>query len=128
MNKGTLGEQELQLLQYVSDHSPTSVREAVDGFGAANGLARTTVLTMLERLRTKGYLVRRHVGAVNVYSPAQEKSEVLRGVVEEFVERTLGGSMSPFVAYLAKARNLSDEEIEMLRGLVADDKEEKDAG
>lgn len=124
MNKGTLGEQELQLLQYVSDHSPASVREAVDGFGTPNGLARTTVLTMLERLRTKGYLVRRHQGAVNVYSPAHEKGEVLRNVVEDFVERTLGGSMSPFVAYLAKARNLSEEEIEKLRELVEDEDDE----
>lgn len=125
MNKGTLGEQELQLLQYISDHSPASVREAVDGFGIPNGLARTTVLTMLERLRHKGFLVRRRTGTVNVYSPSVEKSEVLRNVVQEFVERTLGGSMSPFVAYLAKARNLSDDEIAQLRELVSDEEGKK---
>lgn len=126
MNKGSLGEQELQLLQYVSDHHPTSVREAVEGFGAINGLARTTVLTMLERLRRKGFLTRRTEGSVNVYSPSVEKGEMLRGVVQDFVERTLGGSLSPFVAYLAKARNLSDDEIEKLRELVSESEVKKD--
>jgi predicted transcriptional regulator len=43
---------------------------------------------------------------------------VLRGLVREFVEKTLAGSLSPFVAYLAEAKELAPEELAELRRMV----------
>ena len=56
--KPGLGEQELALLRFVTDRAPVTVRAALAQFGEPRGLARTTVLTVMERLRTKGYLRR----------------------------------------------------------------------
>ena len=58
MRRKTIGDQELALLQYLGENEPASVGEVAAGFGEARGLARSTVLTMMERLRTKGYLQR----------------------------------------------------------------------
>lgn len=120
MKPTNLGDQELQVLQFVTDNAPVSVREAAEHFGATRGLARTTILTVMERLRKKGYLTRQpgaERGAF-VYSPALQKTELMQTLVHDFVEKTLGGSLTPFVAYLADARDLSKGEVAELRRLV----------
>src|SRR5438552_9482466 len=118
MEQPSLGDQELEVLRYVSEHAPISVGEVAERFGAPRGLARTTILTVMERLRKKGYLARTKGERPFRYSPRAPQAQVLQGLVREFVEKTLGGSLSPFVAYLAEAKDLSPEELEELRRLV----------
>jgi predicted transcriptional regulator len=118
MKKPPVGQQELEVLRYVADNAPVSVRHVAEQFGEPHGLARTTILTMMERLRKKGFLTRRKGGGVFEYAPAQAKTEILHDLVQNFVERTLGGSVTPFVAYLAEAKGLSEDEIAELKKLV----------
>ncbi len=118
MAKGTLGDQELALLRVVADTGPATVGEVAELFGEPRGLARSTVLTMMERLRQKGHLGRRMVNGVYRYRASASSTEVLRGLVRRFVERTLGGSVSPLVAYLDEGAELSDEELRALRQVV----------
>jgi predicted transcriptional regulator len=119
-NRETIGREEMQVLRYVADRHPVSVREVADHVAATSGKARTTVLTVMERLREKGYLVRRRKGGVYLYSPKRSQADVLRNLVADFVREALGGSVSPFVAYLAEEANLNDGEVRELARLVAD--------
>jgi predicted transcriptional regulator len=114
-----VGEQELSVLRYVAEHGPVTVGEVAERFGEAQGLARSTILTVMERLRKKGHLTRRKVEGVFQYSSPLPASELLRGVVGDFVERTLSGSLSPFVTYLAEAEDVSEEELQQLQDVVA---------
>ncbi|WP_130619146.1 BlaI/MecI/CopY family transcriptional regulator [Dyella amyloliquefaciens] len=118
MGKATIGDQELALLQYIAEHSNASVGEVASGFGEPRGLARSTVLTMMERLRGKAYLRRRQVAGVYRYSPATGPGEVMRSAVGQFVERTLSGSVSPFVAWMSERGKVSDSELAELEALV----------
>jgi predicted transcriptional regulator len=118
MQRTTIGDQELALLRWLAGCGGATVGEAVEGFGLPRGLARSTVLTMMERLRKKGRLRRAKVEGVYRYSSPDSPRELLRGVVETFVEQTLGGSVSPFVAYLAESGEVSDQELEELAELV----------
>lgn len=115
-----IGDQELALLQYLDAHPQWSVAEAVAGFGEPRGLARSTVLTMMERLRRKGFLSRQLVDGVYRYGSATPPSEVLQGAVARFVQNTLSGSVQPFVAWMARRSSVSDEELKQLEALVAD--------
>ena len=115
----TIGDQELALLRYVGGLGRATVAQAVDGFGAPRGLARSTVLTMMERLRKKGHLTRRRVEGVYQYAPRMAPGTAVRHAVESFVDRTLGGSIAPFVAYLADREQVSDEELAELETLLA---------
>jgi len=119
MSEPTIGEQELALLRYVSDRRGATVGEVAEAFGQERGLARSTVLTMMERLRKKGYLGRQLVGGVYRYQAKTSSAELLRGLVRRFVEKSLGGSVAPFVAYLNETRDLSDEELQELEDLVS---------
>ena len=113
-----IGDQELALLRFVSDAGRATVAQAVEGFGVPRGLARSTVLTMMERLRKKGHLGRRRAEGVYHYAPRTAPAAALQHVVQTFVDRTLGGSISPFVAYVAEREQLSDGEIEELETLL----------
>jgi len=113
-----LGDQQLELLRFVSENAPITVGEMAKLYGTPRGLARTTILTVMERLRTKGYLSRRKVDGIFQYSPRIEQGDLLKGLVGEFVQRSLGGSLSPFVTYLADSGRLSDREVSELRRMV----------
>ena len=115
----TVGDQEQALLQFIADRGRATVAEAVEGFGLPRSLARSTVLTMMERLRKKGYLGRRALGGVYHYTPRTAPGAAVRQAVQTFVDRTLGGSITPFVAYLTERAGLTDDEIAELETLVA---------
>jgi predicted transcriptional regulator len=114
----SIGDQEMALLRFISDAGRATVAQAVEGFGQPRGLARSTVLTMMERLRKKGHLGRRRVDGVFHYAPRTAPGAALQHAVSTFVNRTLGGSITPFVAYVAEREGLSDDEIGELESLL----------
>lgn len=115
-----LGNQEIELLKFISDHpEPIAVREITDGFGDPRGLARTTILTMLDRMRKKGVVAREMLEGVYHYTSKISKSVLLQNMVKDFVEKTLGGSISPFVNYLTQKMDLTESELAEFRRLIA---------
>ncbi len=118
-SKTSLGPLETDILRYIGDHYPITVSEVVEHISQTSGQARTTVLTIMDRLRGKGYLTRKQVGVVYRYSPKVPNSELLRGLVKDFVATTLGGSVSPFVAFLAESSGpISEDDLKRLKRLV----------
>lgn len=115
----SIGQQELALLRHIADRDGTTVGEAADEFGVPRGLARSTVLTMMERLRRKGHLGRRLLDGVYRYRAKTSSTELLKSAVRRFVERNLDGSVSPFLAYLSEAGRVSDRELRELEAIVA---------
>ncbi len=124
-----LGPTELQVLRYLSGCHPLTVGMVADHFARTTGQARTTILTIMERLRAKGYLTRKRSGGIYRYSPVVASCDLLRELVKNFVDTTLAGSVSPFVAYLAEGGPVSDEDLDELKRLVRDlDRERKGEG
>jgi predicted transcriptional regulator len=117
--QSTIGEQELALLRHIADRGAVSVAETVEQFGSERGLARSTVLTMMERLRKKGHLGRRLLDGIYHYRARTSSADLLKGAVRHFVEGKLNGSVSPFLAYLSETREVSDAELRELEAIVA---------
>ena len=117
--QSSIGEQELELLRFISEHGPLSAAEVAEQYGDAQGLARTTIHTMLERLRHKGYLSREKQGGVFRYAAVISRGELQDNLIGQFLQRTLGGSVTPLAVYLANASDLSEEEIQALKAAVA---------
>ena len=117
--KPNLGEHELEVLRYIDTHGPVAAREVVEAVGPERQLARTTVLTVVERLRKKGYLKRkRNREGVFVYTSSEPQAELMQDLVRQFVEKMLGGAVSPVVAYLASVKRLPDEDLAEMQKLV----------
>lgn len=119
LKRKRLGRVELEILQFVVENHPIRVKDVAAHMAESSGQARTTILTVLERLREKKYLKRRKIGGVNHYAPTVGKTEFIQELVGDFVDGVLKGSVSPFVAYLDKHSQLSNDECEQLKKLVA---------
>jgi predicted transcriptional regulator len=86
--------------------------------GSELGVSRSTVLTVLERLRRKGHLKRRRVEGVYHYAATVPLDQLMRATVGQFVERSLGGSVMPFAAWLSERAEVTAEELAELRAIV----------
>lgn len=115
----TVGDRELDLLRWLEEAGGASVGEAAERYGVERGLARSTVLTMMERLRGKRLLRRREVDGVYRYAVAVPASELARRAVQQFVDDTLGGSLTPFVSYLAERESIDAAQMAELEALLA---------
>lgn len=117
-NMPSLGEQEIEVLTWISKTGKACVREAAQHFEKEKGLARTTILTVIERLRKKGYLVREKQDGLFFYSEKVEAKNVLKSRVGDFVEKTLGGSISPLLSYFAENKNITADELNKLQDIL----------
>lgn len=115
-----LGEQEMELFRYVSDHSPVSVRDVATHFEQERKLARTTVLTVMERLRKKGFLLRsKSNDGIFEYAVKIQTTEIMKSKIFDFIEGTLGGSVNPLFNYFLSASDLTADEVQQLKELAA---------
>ena len=128
MKKASLGRAESEILRFVADKQTVTAREAAEHFAETRGLAKTTILSVMERLRGKGFLTRELSEGVYVYAPATPKARMLRDLVGDFVNDMLGGSLEPVAAYLAQRAEVSDAELEDLKAMVAALEERKADG
>ena len=118
--KAPFGSTEIEILRYIGDHHPISVGEMAEHVAGTTGQAPTTVLTIMERLRRKGHLTRKKISGVYRYSPKVAKQVLLQTLVRTFVDTTLGGSVSPFVAFLSESGPISTDDLDTLKLLVRD--------
>ncbi|GMV93390.1 MAG: hypothetical protein AMXMBFR82_31680 [Candidatus Hydrogenedentota bacterium] len=113
-----LGELELAVLNAVWERPGSTVREIAEVMAGRRSIARTTVLTVMQRLHAKKFLKRTKVRGVFRYSATGEQTKVVSDLIGHFVQKVLGGSPAPFLAYLADAKNLTEDQIDQLRNIV----------
>ena len=113
-----LGELELEVLKVIWEVQPCTVQEVAQVIGERRGLARTTVLTVMQRLRGKGYLKRTKRQGVFRYTTTHERPAVIGQLVRQFVDTVLDNSALPIVAHLAQSDGLSAEQAAALRRIV----------
>ncbi len=121
-----IGKAELEILEYIHSHHPATVRDVADHLAQSRGLVRTTALNAMNRLVQKGFLTRKKTGGIFQYSPRLARGTLFRNLIRDFVSETLGGSVSPFVAYLAEGAHLTPEELAQLRKLVEELEQKKE--
>ena len=118
--KPSVGQEELAVIRFVGEMQPVDGAVIARELGKATGKARTTILTMIERLRQKGLMKRRKVQGRFQYSLKPAANRLQDELVEEFVVKALGGSTLPFLSYLVRKSELSDEEFAELQRIVGE--------
>ena len=88
-----------------------TVRDVYETLREGRALAYTTVMTTMNILETKGFLLKEPHGRAFRYRPAQPERRVLTAMVREFVDRVFGGAAEPLVQHLVKDRHLSEEDL-----------------
>ena len=118
--KKDLGELELAVLNAVWELPGSTVREIAEIMAERRSCARTTVLTVMQRLHAKGFLKRQKSKGVFRYSATGNQTKVVSDLIAQFVQKVLGGSPAPFLAYLANTTDLTEDQIDQLREIVED--------
>lgn len=114
-----LGLAEMEVLRFVAENAPVTVRDAADHLADTKGQVRTTVLNSMERLRQKGFLKRRKVDGVFQYTPVDgSKGALFQRLLKGFVDAAFGGTSAPLVAYLAESGEVTEEELKVLERCV----------
>jgi len=81
-------------------------------------LAYNTVLTMLSRLRDKGYVAADRTGTAHVFRSSVTRDELLSHGMASLADRICDGTASPLVHALVKGQRFSPEEIAHFRRLL----------
>jgi predicted transcriptional regulator len=121
----SLSKSELEVARVVWDLGEATVRQVHEAVSSDRQIDFWTVQTFLRRLKEKGYLKVRRVGAGNVYSPAVQPQRVIRDLMNDFVERVFDGEVLPLFQHLVESRGLSDDEIQQLQAHLNDLKAKK---
>ena len=116
--KHGVGRAEVEVLRFIADQPGVAVSTVAEHLFATKGQTRTTALNTMERLRNKGFLRREKIDGVFKYFPAGGKVRLFEGLVDDFVETVLGGSITPLVAYLTQKVEANDAQIAELRRLL----------
>lgn len=90
-----LGELETAVMEVLWRASGQTVNEVEEHLRQRRGSAHTTVLTTLDRMHRKGYLLREKQGKAFVYTPRYTREEFERGVAQEVLGALLGQFTEP---------------------------------
>jgi len=113
----TLGQLELEALKIVWDKPGSSVNEITETLLQHRDFARTTVLTIVQRLHKKGFLTRKKKDGAFRYFPTDSRESVMGGLTKRFIENAFDGSASSLVQHLAQTK-LSAEELTQMRSII----------
>lgn len=114
----TLTPNEWKVMQIVWRLKSCAARDVYVEAGREHGWAPTTVKTYLSLLVEKGQLTATRVGNSFLYKPKTSLLKSLREAADSLMEKTLGGTEGPLLAYMIGKSSLSSSEIGDLRRLL----------
>jgi predicted transcriptional regulator len=116
--KRKLTDTELEIMHVVWELDGGTVRQVHEILNQQRPLAYTTVMTMMNILEEKGHLMRRKEGRAYRYQPVRPKSQVISGMVDDFVGRVFEGSAAPLVVSLVKDKKISKKDLDEIARMI----------
>jgi predicted transcriptional regulator len=80
--------------------------------------AYTTVLTLLQRLQAKGYVVSDKGGPAHVFRPAVSRDKLLRQRLRDLADQLCEGTAAPLVLALVEGHRFSADDLAQFRRLL----------
>lgn len=113
-----LSEAQLEIMQVVWDRGEATVADVWKALAGRRGVARNTVLTMLERLAEKGWLLCDTTEHAHRYRPAVPREATLGSMVRRLVETAFAGSTEGLISALLDGQEVSPEEAGRIREMI----------
>lgn len=121
MPKPPVSDAELEVLKVLWAAGPATVRDVAAALKRQRRrLAYNTVLTLLSRLKDKGYAAADRRDPAHVFRAVVTREELLGSSLAALADRVCDGTASPLVHALVRGQQLSPEEIADLRKLLDD--------
>jgi predicted transcriptional regulator len=123
-------DKELEILQVLWDQGPATIRQIADQLYPEGGAAQyATVQKLLDRLEEKAYVNRERRQPAHTFVAAVARGELIGRRLQAMAEQLCGGSLTPLLTHLVKAKRLNARERQELRDLIDNlDQQNKDRG
>ena len=113
-----LAEREAELMEVLWEYGPVTVAEVREKL--KDGLAYTTVLTILRKLEAKGYVGHDADGRAYRYRPMVARNDAQRGALRDLAIKLFKGSPTLLLTHLVTEHQLTEEEIRRIRKLLSE--------
>lgn len=123
-----VSETELEVLKTLWSGGPGTVRDVEARLDQRKPRwAYNTILTLLSRLKEKGYVAADRRGTAHIFRSRVTRDELLSHGLSKLAERICDGTASPLVHALVRGQRLSAKDIAELRRLLDDLERERKA-
>ena len=116
---------EWNVLSCLWEESPQTVMQLVAKLGETVGWAKSTTITTLRRMEEKGLVQCEIIGKGKSYTPAVEQEKAVVAETRRFLDRVYRGSVGLMMSAMAQRQELTKEEIQELRDILAKAEEER---
>ncbi len=117
--KSVLTTAEWHVMECLWEKSPRSGRETVEYLAKTVGWSRSTTLTLLRRMRTKGVVACQEEEGVQIYSPLVRREDAVQQETANFLNRVYHGSVAMMLSALTSKMALTPEELSELQAILA---------
>ena len=112
---------ELAVLEELWRLGSATRRQLADALYPGGGPAHyTTVQKLLERLEAKGHVAADRSTAVRTFTATVAREQIIQRRLRDVAEKLCGGSLTPLLMNLVRAKPLSAAELRELQALIAD--------
>lgn len=116
--QATPTEVELEILQVLWNHQPSTVREVVDVLNETRPRAYTSILSMLNVMFEKGLVTREMQGRAHVYRAKISRDKTLGGVVRDVLGRAFNGSTTSLITQVLEQSQPTPDELDEIRRTI----------
>ena len=115
-----ISEAEFEVMKIVWKFAPVNTNEITEQLLKTTAWSHKTIQTLIKRLVTKGALTYEKQGRVFVYTPLVKEREYVNQESRSFLKRFYGGEISAMLSAYIESDQLSKDELEKLRALLAE--------
>ncbi|GAB2454656.1 penicillinase repressor [Hymenobacter qilianensis] len=118
-------ESELEILQVLWQHGPTTVRFVNDELNKKRDVGYTTTLKLLQLMLDKGLVLRDDDSRTHVYRAALREEETQGLLIDRLLDAAFGGSALKLVVQALGHQRTSQAELDQIRDLLNEMEEQK---
>lgn len=116
-------ESELEVLQILWEHGPSSVRKVNEKLNEKREVGYTTTLKIMQIMTEKGLVTRNTDSRTHVYHSAVKEAETQTSLLDSFIQKTYRGSAMKLVMQALGKEDATTQELAELKQII--DKIEK---
>jgi BlaI family penicillinase repressor len=116
-----LTDTEWKIMELVWDKGPLTTMEIYRETESTDGWAKSTVITLLNRMEHKGILRHRQDGNSKKYYPKISRESAELQETRSFLDKFYNGKVGLLISNLVEQEELSAEDLEEIRRIIKED-------
>lgn len=125
MKRINLSDGEWNIMNVLWETAPQTITQLTAALKESTGWSKHTIITMLNRMESKGAVRYEQGVKAKEYYPAVERAETALEETESFLDKVYSGSLGLMLNTMVEKNSLSKEEIEELYAILKRAEEEE---